>query len=54
LRDAPSLSIVLALVGSGAKVHVTDPQGKHEGEALLPGVNWVEDASRPRVTLIWS
>lgn len=44
MRDAPSLTIVPALVGGGAKVRVTDPQGKHEGEALLPGVNWVEDA----------
>jgi UDPglucose 6-dehydrogenase len=44
MRDAPSLSIVPALVGGGAKVRVTDPQGRHEGEALLPGVNWVEDA----------
>ena len=33
-----------ALVGGGVKVRVTDPQGHHEGEALLPGVNWVEDA----------
>lgn len=44
MRDAPSLTIIPALVGGGAKVRVTDPQGHHEGEALLPGVNWVEDA----------
>jgi UDPglucose 6-dehydrogenase len=44
MRDAPSLTIVPALVGGGAKVRVTDPQGRHEGEALLPGVNWVDDA----------
>jgi UDPglucose 6-dehydrogenase len=44
MRDAPSLTLVPALVGGGAKVRVTDPQGRHEGEALLPGVNWVEDA----------
>ncbi len=44
MRDAPSLTIVPALVGGGAKVRVVDPQGKHEGEALLPGVNWVDDA----------
>jgi UDPglucose 6-dehydrogenase len=42
MRDAPSLTIVPALVGAGAKVRVTDPQGRHEGEALLPGVKWVE------------
>jgi len=44
MRDAPSLSIVPALVGAGAKVHVTDPEGRKEGEALLPGVTWEEDA----------
>ncbi len=44
MRDAPSLTIVPALVGGGAKVRVVDPQGQHEGEALLPGVHWIEDA----------
>ena len=41
--DAPSLTIVPALIGSGAKVRVVDPQGKSEGEALLPGVEWSDD-----------
>jgi len=31
-------------VGGGAKVRVVDPQGRHEGETLLPGVHWLEDA----------
>jgi len=44
MRDAPSLTIVPALVGGGAKVRVSDPQGRHEGEALLPGVTWCADA----------
>lgn len=44
MRDAPSLTIVPALVGAGADVRVSDPQGKHEGEALLPGVTWCENA----------
>jgi len=43
MREAPSLTIVPALVGSGATVRVVDPQGRREGEALLPGVTWVED-----------
>ena len=43
MRDAPSLTIVPALVGGGAKVRVVDPQGRREGEALLPGVVWLED-----------
>ncbi len=44
MRDAPSLTIIPALVGLGAKVRVADPQGKREGEALLPGVKWTENA----------
>ncbi len=44
MRDAPSLTIVPAMVGGGAKVRVCDPQGKHEGEVLLPRVTWVENA----------
>jgi UDPglucose 6-dehydrogenase len=43
MRDAPSLTIIPALVGAGAKVRISDPQGRHEGEALLPGVKWVEN-----------
>ncbi|MEL6914379.1 MAG: UDP-glucose/GDP-mannose dehydrogenase family protein [Pseudomonadota bacterium] len=43
MRDAPSLTIVPALVGGGAKVRVVDPQGRREGEALLPGVRWHDD-----------
>ena len=44
MRDAPSLTLIPAMVGGGAHVRVTDPQGKHEGEALLPGVTWCDDA----------
>jgi UDPglucose 6-dehydrogenase len=43
MREAPSLTIVPALVGGGAKVRVVDPQGKREGEALLPGAAWTAD-----------
>jgi UDPglucose 6-dehydrogenase len=43
MRDAPSLTIVPALIGNGAKVRVVDPQGQHEGAALLPGVEWHDD-----------
>jgi len=43
MRDAPSLTIVPALIGGGARVRVVDPQGRAEGEALLPGVKWLED-----------
>jgi UDPglucose 6-dehydrogenase len=44
MRDAPSLTIVPALVGSGAKVRAVDPQGAREGHHLLPGVEWRDDA----------
>ena len=43
MRDAPSLTIIPALVGAGARVRISDPQGRHEGEALLPGVKWIEN-----------
>ena len=43
MRDAPSLTIVPALVGGGATVRVVDPQGHHEGEHLLPNVTWCDD-----------
>jgi UDPglucose 6-dehydrogenase len=43
MRDAPALTIVPALVGGGAEVHVVDPQGRREGEALLPNVHWQSD-----------
>ncbi|MEE3101758.1 MAG: UDP-glucose/GDP-mannose dehydrogenase family protein [Pseudomonadota bacterium] len=44
MRDSPALVIVPALVGGGAQVAVADPQGRKEGEAMLPGVRWAEDA----------
>ncbi|RGP38763.1 UDP-glucose dehydrogenase family protein [Pseudotabrizicola alkalilacus] len=43
MRDAPSLTILPALVGSGARVRAVDPHGRKEGEALLPGVIWETD-----------
>jgi UDPglucose 6-dehydrogenase len=43
MREAPSLTIVPALVGGGATVRVTDPEGRREGAALLPGVAWIDD-----------
>ncbi len=43
MREATALTIVPALVGGGARVRVVDPQGQREGEALLPGVHWLDD-----------
>ncbi len=44
MRDAPSLTIVPALIGAGAEVSVADPEGRKEGEHLLPGVAWADNA----------
>ncbi|ETA51996.1 UDP-glucose dehydrogenase family protein [Ponticoccus alexandrii] len=46
MRDAPALTIVPAMVGGGAKVRVVDPQGRREGEHMLPGVDWATDPYR--------
>ncbi len=43
MREAPSLTIVPALVGGGAKVRICDPQGEREGHERLPGVQWSEN-----------
>ncbi|TKD22841.1 UDP-glucose/GDP-mannose dehydrogenase family protein [Rhodobacter capsulatus] len=44
MRDAPSLTIVPALIGAGAKVRAVDPQGMREAQQMLPGVHWMDDA----------
>jgi len=43
MREAPSLTIIPALIGGGAKVRVVDPHGRREGETLLPNVSWHDD-----------
>ncbi|WP_210527967.1 UDP-glucose dehydrogenase family protein [Rubellimicrobium arenae] len=43
MREAPSLTIIPALQKAGATVRAVDPQGRREGEHLLPGVDWVDD-----------
>ncbi|MDG3042768.1 UDP-glucose dehydrogenase family protein [Roseicyclus marinus] len=44
VRDAPSLTILPALIGNGARVRVVDPKGHRMGEQLLPGVTWHSSA----------
>jgi UDPglucose 6-dehydrogenase len=44
MREAPALTILPALQAMGARVRAVDPQGRREGEALLPGVEWHDDA----------
>lgn len=43
MREAPSLTIVPALVAAGARLRIVDPQGEREGAALLPDVAWAND-----------
>ena len=45
MREAPSLVIVPMLQARGAKVRVCDPQGREQGEALLPDVEWCASAT---------
>lgn len=44
MREAPSLTLVPALIGAGAKLRLCDPEGQREGAALLPGATWMRDA----------
>jgi UDPglucose 6-dehydrogenase len=44
MREAPSLTILPALIGGGALVRVVDPQFHRQGAALLPGVTWCGSA----------
>ena len=44
MREAPSLAIVPALQDAGATVRAYDPAAMHEATALLPGVDWCDDA----------
>lgn len=40
MREAPSLVVVPMLQEKGAEVRVYDPEGRKQGEPLLPGVIW--------------
>ena len=44
MREAPSLTVIPALIGAGAKVRAVDPQAHREAADLLPGVHWMDDA----------
>ncbi|MEA2024442.1 MAG: UDP-glucose/GDP-mannose dehydrogenase family protein [Actinomycetota bacterium] len=43
LRDSPSVDIVRDLVGHGAAVRVTDPEGMERAAAILHGVEFFDD-----------
>jgi UDPglucose 6-dehydrogenase len=44
MRDSPSLDIIPALQAGGATIRAFDPEGMKEGQKLLSGVTWTEDA----------
>ena len=44
VREAPSLVILPMLQVRGAKVRAYDPQGRENGQELLPGVEWFTNA----------
>lgn len=44
MRDSPSLVIVPELQKAGARVIAYDPEGRHQAEPMLPGVEFVEGA----------
>ncbi|MEL6284092.1 MAG: UDP-glucose/GDP-mannose dehydrogenase family protein, partial [Pseudomonadota bacterium] len=43
MREAPSLVILPLLMEQGASVIACDPEGRKEGEPMMPGVEWTED-----------
>src|SRR3546814_11216292 len=43
MRAAPSLDIVPALIGAGAKVRAYDPEGMRQATHLLPGGEWCQN-----------
>ncbi|HXV25133.1 MAG TPA: UDP-glucose/GDP-mannose dehydrogenase family protein [Alphaproteobacteria bacterium] len=44
MRDAPSLAILPALIGAGARVRAYDPEGMEEARKLMPHVAYCGDA----------
>lgn len=44
MREAPSLVIVPMLQEKGATIRIYDPQGRKNGEAMLPGTHWADTA----------
>ena len=44
MRESPSLVILPALRGEGARVRAFDPEGMREARRMLPEVEWCQDA----------
>jgi len=44
MREAPSLSILPALIGAGARICAYDPEGMEEAKKLMPHISYCGDA----------
>ena len=44
MRDSPSLDIIPALQGAGARIRAYDPEGMDEARGMLSSVDWCESA----------
>ena len=44
MRDAPSLSILPALIGAGARIRAFDPEGMDEARKVMPHIDYCHDA----------
>jgi UDPglucose 6-dehydrogenase len=44
MRDAPSLSILPALIGAGARIRAFDPEGMDEARKVMPHIDYCRDA----------
>jgi UDPglucose 6-dehydrogenase len=43
MREAPSLTIIPALMENGANIRIVDPVGQQEGSSLFPDAKWYDD-----------
>jgi len=43
MREAPSLTIIPALMENGANIRIVDPVGQQEGLSLFPDAKWYDD-----------
>ena len=44
MRDAPSLDIIPALIGAGARINAYDPETMEEAKHLLDSIDYAENA----------
>jgi UDPglucose 6-dehydrogenase len=44
MREAPSISVIQALVDAGAKIRAHDPEGMTAAREILPDIEYADDA----------